>query len=56
MIAGEQDVLFPLHHSVALMEQIPGADLRVIKQAAYSTHIEQPAATVAAVREFCERW
>lgn len=55
VIAGEQDILLPLHHAKQLAQQIPGAVLQIINQAAHSIHTEQPAAVVAAVSSWLEQ-
>ncbi len=42
VIAGRQDILLPVHCSIKLAEQIPGAMLKIIEGAAHSVHTEQP--------------
>lgn len=49
VIAGEEDILLPLHHSEQLARGIPGAVMQIIKKAAHSVHSEQPAALTAAL-------
>lgn len=49
VMAGELDILLPLHCSEQLARQIPGAVLQVIAGAAHSIHTEQPEALVTAL-------
>lgn len=52
VLAAEQDILLPLEHAQALVRQLPGASLKIIKGAAHSLHTEQPQAFVTAVTDF----
>lgn len=54
VVAAEQDILMPLKASVTLADEIPGAQLVVIGQAAHSVHTEQPEAFVREVVSFLE--
>lgn len=55
VIAGEEDILLPLHHSEQLAQGIPGAVLQIIKQAAHSVHTEQPVSLTAALVGWLEQ-
>lgn len=54
VMAGELDILLPLHCSEQLARQIPGAVLQVIAGAAHSVHTEQPEALVTALITWLE--
>ncbi len=52
VIAGSQDIIFPVDCCKALAEAIPNAQFRIIEQAAHSIHSEKPAEFVQLVQEF----
>lgn len=52
VLAGSDDILLAPHHSRALAEQIPGASLKILENAAHSLALEQPEHFVAEVARF----
>ncbi len=52
IIAGAEDIIFPVDECRKLSEAIPNASLRVIDGAAHSIHSEKPMEFVTAIEEF----
>lgn len=53
LISGERDVIYT-RHAQAAAEAIPGARQLTIPAASHAVHLQEPAATLAAVEEFLE--
>jgi pimeloyl-ACP methyl ester carboxylesterase len=51
ILHGEQDRLVPLSVGRAIVERIPGADLRVLRHTGHKPHLEEPGAVRAAIRD-----
>jgi proline iminopeptidase len=52
VMAGRDEFLFPPEHQAQLAAGIPGAQLRIIEGASHHPFSEQPAETMAAIRDF----
>jgi proline iminopeptidase len=52
VMAGRDDFVFPPEAQLELAAGIPNARLRIIERAGHNPHSEQPAETMAAVRDF----
>jgi pimeloyl-ACP methyl ester carboxylesterase len=55
VIAGEKDTFTPASLSEAMAEQIPNAELLMVKDGTHVTPIEQPELIASRIREFVER-
>jgi pimeloyl-ACP methyl ester carboxylesterase len=52
IVAGEEDRMFPLEHSRALAEGIPGARLEIVPGGSHGLVIEQPARVAEILKDF----
>jgi proline iminopeptidase len=52
VLAGRYDFLFPPEHQAILVDRLPNAQLELIECAGHNPHMEQPAETMRAIRNF----
>jgi proline iminopeptidase len=52
VLAGRYDFLFPPEHQAILADRLPNAQLELIECAGHNPHMEQPAETMQAIRDF----
>jgi len=55
VIAGEEDLLFPLPCSMEIASEIPDAEMKMIQGAAHSIHVEQPDSFISEVVSFLKK-